>query len=240
MRSLGMNRESGSLFRALYSSEARMNDGEDRDVPAPLEGRAEPAAWCTDLRVARWQGGDEGAFGDLHRRFAPLLEKRVSFHHLWPLLHGVQVGDVVQEVWLAVSSARDDFTPSGTGSFYAWVGKIADNTVIELFRRQTARKRGGGKPGEPLTEASDERVVTRPGGPTAETPTSCARVSELHDLAREVLSDRQLLAWDLVEMRGYSRDEAGLALGCSASAVRGLLKRARTVMVIRLGLAEKG
>lgn len=217
-----------------------MDEGEARDVPVPPEDRAEPAAWCTDLRVARWQGGDEGAFGELYRRFAPLLEKRVTFHKLWPVLHGLQQSDVVQEVWLAVSRARNDFTPSGTGSFYAWVGKIADNTVVELFRRQTTRKRGGGKPGEPLGEGNDERIVTRPGVRTLETPTSCARVSEFHDLAREVLSERQFLAWDLVEMRGYSRDEAGLALGCSASAVRGLLKRARTAMVLRLGLAEKG
>lgn len=211
-----------------------MKEGVPHEAGAPAMPRREPAAWCTDVRVARWQGGDDGAFGELYLRFAPLLERRVGFHRLWPLLRGLQKSDVVQEVWLAVSRSRDEFTPSGSGSFFAWVGKIADNTVVQLLRRQCAAKRGVEVTGEGLEGAPEQGVVPRPGLPALETPTSVARVSELHDLAREVMNDRQFLAWDLIEIRGYSREEAGLALGCSTSAVRGLLLRARAALVARL------
>jgi len=220
-----------SKSRSNRLDRGMMKEGVPHEAGASAKPCREPATWCTEVRVARWQGGDDGAFGELYRRFAPLLERRVGFHRLWPLLRGIQKVDVVQEVWLAVSRSRDDFTPSGTGSFFAWVGVIADNTVVRLLRRQSAMKRGEAVVGEGLGEVPEKRIVPRPGLPVLETPTSVARVSELHDLARELLNERQFLAWDLVEIRGYSREEAGLALGCSASAVRGLLLRARGDLV---------
>jgi RNA polymerase sigma factor (sigma-70 family) len=232
-------------MREGSSSAGRPEPEPEDDLDPGSEVRSEvdadPETWRTEIRVTRWQAGDEVAFGELYERFEPLLEQRIRLHAFWAILSSrYQLRDVVQETWLAVHRSRGNFVHAGRGAFIAWVGRIADNTLIELLRRKNARKRGDGEEGEPLGEHCVHQAVVKPGLPAAETPTSSARVAEIHELAREALTDREYTAWELVEMRGYSPAEAGLALDeSSGSAVRGLLKRARRKMVLRL-TEEKG
>lgn len=213
----------------------------DPEDGIPAEKRQNLGAWSTDIHVTRWQAGDAAAFRALHDRFAPLLKTRVRRSRICPMLAGqYRVEDVVQEIWTRViPSVKKAFTPSGPGSFYAFLGRLADRTLMDLARLQRAAKRGQGKGDQPLSMNGECSVSLKPGLPAVETPTSRARCSELENMARNELNDREFQAWDLVEMQGYSPDEAGLAMRCSGSAVRGLLLRARTRLISRFGRMEE-
>lgn len=187
--------------------------------------------------MARWQAGDVTAFELLHRRFAPLLAARVTHSKIWPMLRGrFSVDDVVQEVWTRVVPAvKRSFTPAGPNSFLAFLATVADRTMVDLARRQSASKRGEGENVGRLDTSCEREGARPPGAGIPETPTSSARRTELEEIARVELSERELQAWELVELQGYSAGEAALALACSDSAVRGLLLRARARLVRRLG-----
>ena len=199
--------------------------------PSPLVGLP------TDLHVARWQAGDETAFEILHRRFAPLILMRVRRNRLWPMLKPkFQPDDVVQEIWARVVPAtKQSFTPSGPGSFLAFLGKITERTLVDLLRTASAMKRGAGEKAHPLDTQCERHSQRLPGLSTPETPTSRARVSELEEVALKTLSEREFEAWELVEMQDYSAAEAGLAMECSDSAVRSLLLRGRAKLVLAVG-----
>ncbi len=196
----------------------------------------DPQEECaTAVLFERWKTGDETAFDSLHARFSPLLKSRIRRHRAWPMLAAkLQVDDVLQEFWArAVPAAKQKFVNLGPGSLLAFFGVVADRVLIDLARRHQAGKRHEG--GERSLETSIDVVEPgRPGCSVPETPTSHARATELGDLARAVLNEREYEAWDLVEVQGYSAEEAGLALVISGSAVRGLLLRGRTKLIARM------
>jgi RNA polymerase sigma factor (sigma-70 family) len=162
---------------------------------------------------------------------------RVRRNRLWPVLEGkCQADDVVQEIWArVVSGAKKNFTPSGPGSFLAFLGKVTERTMVDLLRTASAKKRGGGENLRSLDSHCERSGRRLPGVADAETPTSRARVSELEDVARRGLTRREFEAWELVEMQDYSAAEAGLAMDCSGSAVRGLILRGRAKLILALG-----
>lgn len=190
----------------------------------------------TRVPFERWRNGDDAAFAHLHLRLTPLLRARIRRNRAWPLLAAHwDLDDVLQEVWArALPAARTTFEDEGRGSLLAFLGAIADREVFDLARRHTAKKRGNGGP-QHLATDFDAPDAARHGRSAPETPSGIAKANELTDLARAVLSERELAAWELVEMQGYSPDEAALALRCkSGSAVRGLMLRARAKLASAL------
>ncbi|MBK8976285.1 MAG: sigma-70 family RNA polymerase sigma factor [Planctomycetes bacterium] len=198
--------------------------------------REPDAAWNTTLQVERWQAGDPGAFELLHGRFAPLVRRRLQRHESWPIVaRRMQIDDAAQEVWTrAIGASQCAFTPHGPGSFAAFLGAITDHTLVDLLRGASAQKRGGHAAIEALETGWERRAQPPPNGGALETPTGRARSNELLRIAAQELSERELEAWRMVEIEGYTTDEAGLALGCSGSAVRGLMLRSRQRLVMRL------
>jgi RNA polymerase sigma factor (sigma-70 family) len=202
--------------------------------PAEDAAACPDGAWSTDTHVHRWQAGDDAAFEALYLRFAPLLARRVQRHRSWSLLRRHhQVDDVVQAVWeRVIPAARHVFTPSGPGSFLAFLGTLADRTIVDLSRWEGAAKRGEGAPIQGLDGPAGGRAAA------CESPTSHARASEIRALAQRILNEREREVWELVEADGYSLEETGLALECSASAARGVYFRARRKLILALGEAE--
>jgi len=197
-------------------------------------------SWSTSAHVSRWQAGDDTAFTALHDRFAPLLKQRVSRHRAWPALIGrLQIEDVVQEIWTRlIPAVGRKFTSAGPGSFFAFLGKLTDRVVIDLVRVQRAAKRGEFNVEQSLRTNAELHVVKKPVAHIVETPTGVARCSELEAIAKEVLTEREYMAWELVEIQGYSSEEAGIVLRRPGSAVRGLLFRGRAKLVSRLSQDE--
>lgn len=188
----------------------------------------------TTFHVERWLAGDEAAFTVLHTRFAPLLERRVRRHAVWPSLRArIGAEDVVQEAWAkVVRFGLGGYTPQGPGSFLAYLARITDNTVVDIVRRLNAAKRGEGR--EHVELGPEDDSSTPHTYSPVESPTGAARRHEIEELAARLLTARECEAWELVELEDYTSDEAGLALGTSGSAIRGLLKRARTKLITHL------
>lgn len=191
----------------------------------------------TEVQVARWQAGDEHAFALLHARLAPIIRVRVLRHRIWPILEKrFSADDVVQEVWMrVVPKVGGSFNPSGQGSFLAYVSKTTDNTLIDLSRRSRASKRGDGREDQQIIPENEGAVRLRSGVTPDESPTSAARYSELRELSLRHLGARERLAWELTELKGFNAEEAGVAMDCSGSAVRSLVRRARAKLVLALG-----
>jgi RNA polymerase sigma factor (sigma-70 family) len=217
-----------------------MTESANREQEGDAAREARPArpadTWQTLAHVEQWRDGDPDAFAMLHEHFAPLLRARVRRSRIWPMLEEQhQVDDVVQEIWVrGLPAVQKTFRHEGPGSFLAFLGKIADRTMIDLVRALRAGKRGNGQSTRALRTDWEPSAGLKPGQSALETPTSHARSSELLQIAEAELSEREREAWQMVELEGYSAEEAGLAMRCSGSAIRGLLLRSRARLVARL------
>ncbi|GAB4153114.1 MAG: hypothetical protein Fur0037_21920 [Planctomycetota bacterium] len=112
--------------------------------------------------------------------------------------------------------------------------KICDCTLKDLARKAGADKRGGGRCEDHLKTDCGDLVAARVNQGEQETPTGHARRSELMDIAHRVLSADEYEAWYLVGVLGCTSEEAADRLnqpGRSASAVRGMVARARAKIV---------
>jgi RNA polymerase sigma factor (sigma-70 family) len=190
------------------------------------------------VHVSAWQAGNDEAGELLCARFSSLLERRIRKNRAWPLVERLQpIEDVVNDIWVrALAPARERFEPSGTGSFLAFLGKIADHTVVDLARRFTASKRGGGGHVQALDDTTEKEATRLPSRPRVETPTSYARASELRELPDRVLNQRELEAWELRVFEDREYVEIALALDCTEAAARSLHLRARSKLMKHLAL----
>lgn len=211
--------------------------GSAPDLPATLDTNSP-----TVVQLSRWRAGDERAFDEIHQRSLPWLRVRVHHHAVWPLLaDSMQPEDVLQEVWArAFAPVRERFQHGGGGSLFAYLGSIADRVMIDLVRTQGAKKRGPIGGAHSLPSDLDGLVRPRPGQSVVETPTSAAREHELRALARRALDDQHFDVWELVESAGFTAEEAGLAIGKSGAAVRGILFRARAKLSSLLTKDQEG
>ncbi|MBX3465195.1 MAG: sigma-70 family RNA polymerase sigma factor [Planctomycetes bacterium] len=203
-------------------------------TPSPA-GQPDPTPPPTRAYLDAWKAGNEQSFAGLQGRFTPLLRRRIRRHPSWPALKDHwQVDDALQQLWTnALPALRTKFQHNGPGSLEAYLGRICDDTVTSLVRSHLAQKRGRGGP-RPLPTDFDA-AAPKPGAAAPVSPTSEARASEFAQLARAVLTDREHEAWELVELQGFTSEEAAVALDASAAAVRGLLLRARARLIARLG-----
>ncbi|MBI4587191.1 MAG: sigma-70 family RNA polymerase sigma factor [Planctomycetes bacterium] len=97
--------------------------------------------------VFKAQGGDREAFSRLAERYQQKLECLVHLRLGSRLRQQSDVEDVTQECFLKAFLSIGQFVWQGEGSFFHWLGKIAENVINDLARKQLkARKRGGVEP----------------------------------------------------------------------------------------------
>src|SRR3712207_5108961 len=80
--------------------------------------------------VARAQGGDGGAFGELYERFAPEIRR-----YLLRQVHGARevAEDLTEEVFLKALQRLGGYEARGL-PFAAWLYRIARNHLIDYLR----------------------------------------------------------------------------------------------------------
>ncbi len=174
--------------------------GETRRETAASNGRA--------LMVAAIKAGDNEAFGDLYREFAPMVHGI-----LLARLPRDEVQDIVQDVFLAayrrIGSLRD---PEAIG---AWLARIARNHVVDHYR--SARK----------VDELDESVSS-PHDHRAEAAEALTAIRSLPAAYRETLVLR------LVE--GMTGNEIAEKTGLSPDSVRVNLHRGMNLLRKALGI----
>jgi RNA polymerase sigma-70 factor (ECF subfamily) len=106
--------------------------------------------------MARYRAGDRAAFRTLFERYAPLLLRVLSRD----LVRSSEAEDLVQQTFLQVHRARNDFDPSRR--FRPWVITIALNLKREHFRaaRRTPVSQGVA-PDPGVAPRDHERVDAR-------------------------------------------------------------------------------
>ncbi len=179
---------------------------EIRDDAAPI---SEQIKAQTRL-VERVRAGDEEAFGELYKFFAPMV-------------HGIilarvprdEVADIVQEVFLSAYRNLDSLREAA--KIGAWLAMIARNRATEFYRNL--------KPTEELSEnLRDKKDVN------AEAREILTAIRALPETYRETLILR------LVE--GMSGQEIAERCGLKPESVRVNLHRGMKILRNKLGIAE--
>jgi RNA polymerase sigma-70 factor, ECF subfamily len=161
--------------------------------------------------VARIRTGDEEAFGEMHRMYAPMIHgivlSRVPYD---------EVQDIVQDVFLTayrkISSLRDE------NALGAWLARIARNRAVEYYRRPHAT--------EELSETMHGRNDV--SGEAVEIMQVLRGLPEAY---------RETLVLRLVE--GMSGNEIAGATGLKPESVRVNLHRGMEMLRQRLGIKDR-
>lgn len=175
------------------------------DEPATKTARIEARL------VERVRAGDQAAFDELYKMFAPVV-------------HGIalakaprdEADDIVQEVFIQayknLSNLRDP------NLFGAWLAAIARNRAAQFHRRH-----------QPTEELSED--LSRPDNPQTEAREILAAIRALPDAYRETLILR------LVE--GMSGSEIAERTGLQPESVRVNLHRGMKLLREKLGIREQ-
>ena len=159
----------------------------------------------------RFQAGQTGAF-------------RVLFEAYWPrvlaLLKG-RVGeaaeDLTAEAFARAVRGRDGFDTSG--SFRAWLCRIAHNLAIDYLRHEVTGPVRVIRLDDPPGAVSD-------GDDPAELA-AANELSEAYDVALRTLPEHQRASFELIESHGMTYDEAGTVLDLPVGTVKSHVHRAR-------------
>jgi len=173
--------------------------------------------------MARLAADDESALDEILSRWEqPVL----TFIHRQLGRRGApDAEDLALEVFWRVYEARRSARP--TGSFPAWLFRIAYNLCVDYSRKRNRLAReisfedlANGSPGAAL----------EPPAPASHQPDTRALNRELAEHLEEALGrlpENQRAALVLCKIEGLSYQEIAAALGCSISSVEALLFRAR-------------
>lgn len=179
----------------------RATVGRRLDVPraGPLD------RLCSDQRlVARFQAGDDGAFGAIYRRHWP----RVQAICLAVLGSLEDAQDAAQEVFASAARTLRRRPPD---ELQPWLARVARNAAIDVLR---TRRPTCAEPAEPVAPARADSAL------------------ELREVLSAVraLPEQQRTALLMRELGGFSYAEIANALETDEAAVNGLIARARLGM----------
>jgi RNA polymerase sigma-70 factor (ECF subfamily) len=152
--------------------------------------------------MAAYVAGDQRAFAELFRRYAPLLERALARE----LSARSEVRDLIQQTFLHLHRSRFDFEPGR--KLKPWIFTIALNLKREYFRRGKRRR---------------ETSLEQEGVPE---PAVAPRGQERADAARELAPALAALPRDqreVIELHwfaGLSFSEVAESVGASVAAVK--------------------
>jgi RNA polymerase sigma-70 factor (ECF subfamily) len=173
-----------------------------------------------DLLIARARAGEQDGADALMREIRPLV-----YRWAWvKTADADDADDVTQTVLLRVYQGIDRF--EARSNFTSWLYRITANTATEMHRHRSVMQR----------LADRVRVIARPDR-TATDPLDRiegARVRNIASTIVESLPERQRVAFDLVDLQGFTPTEAADMLELNATTLRVHLLRARRTIRSRI------
>jgi RNA polymerase sigma-70 factor, ECF subfamily len=169
--------------------------------------------------IAAHTAGDPEAFGVLFARH----RDRMWSVALRTLRDPEEAADAVQDA--ALSAFRRAGTFRGDAAVTTWLHRIVVNACLDRIRRRNSR---------PVDLVSDDRileVLSAPGPDETERHQTGLDVRQ----ALATLGADQRAALMLVDMAGYSIDDAAAILGCAPGTVKSRCARGRARLVPLLG-----
>jgi len=172
--------------------------------------------------MLRYQRGEERAFDQLVTGYSGRVFALVT-RFLGPV-EGRE--DLVQEVFLRVIRARDDYRPEAR--FTTWLYRI----VFNLCANERERRRPAGSLDQEREDLGETRADERLAPP--------AELLERHDVVSAVraaiarLPERQRMALVLAKYDELPYDEIARVLGSSEKAIKSMVHRAREALRLEL------
>ncbi len=177
---------------------------------------AELAAADEETLAVEARAGDHLAFGEIYRRYQPVLASYVR-----PKI-GVGTEDTVQNVFVAIHRGL----PSYRGPrFFPWAYRVCVNVVTDELRR---RHRQGSE------DALDGRGELDSGGPTPEEALLAYRLYGRLTEALHGLTEGQRAVFVLARVEGLEYTEIADLLGIPVGTVKSrMFKAVRTLLAVR-------
>jgi len=169
--------------------------------------------------IAAHTAGDPEAFGVLFARH----KDRMWALALRTLRDPEEAADAVQDAALSAFRRADTFR--GEAAVTTWLHRIVVNACLDRIRHRKSR---------PVDLVSDDRILEMldtPGPDETERHQTGLDVRQ----ALATLGPDQRAALMLVDMAGYSVDDAAAILGCAPGTVKSRCARGRTRLVPLLG-----
>ena len=182
-----------------------------------------PAAAAADPDVAlmlRVQGGDQAAFQELFRKFAP----RVLQYTRRFVGSEAQAEEVTQDVFVQVFRFRQRYRPQSR--FSTWLFTIATNLCLNELRRPERQLRVDIWDRREDEEHREGPQLVDEAAITAEQGAATRELARELEAAVGELPPKQRAALLLSRVDGLAYRDVAAALGCSEGAVKALLFRA--------------
>lgn len=164
--------------------------------------------------LASYVGGDDDAFAELVRRH----KDRLWAVALRTMRSPEEAADALQEALM--SAARRARQYRGDAAVLTWLRRIVINACLDRLRRNKVRAT------EPLPDDPD-RVLSLDDAHDPEHEAALAEMRRDVIAALRQLNADQRAALVLVDMEGYSVDEASEILGCAPGTIKSRCSRGR-------------
>jgi RNA polymerase sigma-70 factor (ECF subfamily) len=186
----------------------------------------ELAAHELDALAARARAGERDGADALLREIRPLVYR-------WAWIRTADADDaddVTQIVLVRVHERIVDF--EGRSSFTSWLYRITANAAGELHRRRSVMRR--------LADRLRGRARTEPAAGDPLERIESLRIRDIVSRILETMPERQRVAFDLVDLQGFTPAEAADMLESNATTLRVHLLRARRTIRSRIiGVASR-
>ncbi len=195
------------------------------DATAQATGEAASAPEVDDsVLVEAVQQGDAEAFGGLVGRYHGQVYALTA-----RMCGSADAEDLTQDVFLKVLDALRQSGFRREASFRTWLYRIAMNVAInELRQRRRRQQTTGPSLDEPML--TEDGYVARQLADSTDEPYQRVVQRELQQAVHEVLellTPRQRAALVLIDLEGFSYEEAAQVLSCRLGTLKSRLVRAR-------------
>ncbi len=150
-------------------------------VPCTLSSQA------IECLVAKAQKGDEDSFAQIFDYFHPKVHRHVSFR-----VENQEAADLTAQIFLKVVDHFERYSPRKNAHFSAWLFRIANNTIIDFYRRKKDFLGLDEEEGAFFTQIPDE---DRP------TPDESANLQLNTEKLHTILADLPALQRTVLELR---------------------------------------
>ena len=184
----------------------------------PVSGPISGGEWPSDTELLRRHvAGDSDAFGELFRRH----RDRLWAVALRTVCDPEEAADALQDAMISAFRRAGDFR--GDSAVTTWLHRIVVNACLDRLRRRAVR---------PVTSAGDEQALEAllahdPDPARATDPSRATDIRLDVDAALRMLPAPQRAALVVVDMLGFSVDDAAAILDTSPGTVKSRCARAR-------------
>jgi len=178
--------------------------------------------------LAAHVAGDADAFAILVARH----RDRLWAVALRTMRHREEAADALQEALIAAFRRADSFR--GEAAVTTWLHRVVVNACLDRIRRNKVRR------AEPLPEDVDRSVDLATRAPDRDPLEVKEQRADVANALSQINPD-QRAALVLVDMQGYSVEQAAVMLGCAVGTIKSRCSRGRAKLVPLLGhLREPG